>query len=200
MATSKVQIGNLALANIGDKNTIESFDELSNEAKHIKAWYDTCRTAVLEAMDWNFARKRLTLSTSSSAAPEGVWAYRYDYPSDCIAARKLVNPLGPNADAVPFEIEFDPDTGLKSIVTDLETADMVYTKNITTTALFTPYFDHALAAFLAFNIAFPLTGRTAIVESMGKKYQYMISMAEGNNSNEGVRRPPREAEWVRARA
>jgi hypothetical protein len=199
MATSKEQIGNLALVNIGSRSSIESFDEQSIEAKRIKQWYDECREAVLEAMDWNFARKRLTLSLSITDAPEGVWTYRYDYPSDCIAARKLQNPLGPDADAVPFEIELDSDTGLKSILTDLEEAKLVYTKNITSTFLFSPYFDHALAAFLAFNIAFPLTGKTSIVEAMGKKYQYMISMAEGNNANEGVGRKPREAEWIRVR-
>jgi hypothetical protein len=199
MATSKEQIANLALANIGAKNTIESFNELSTEAKLVKAWYDASREAVLEAMDWNFARKRLALSQSVTAAPDGVWTYRYDYPSDCIAAREIENPLGPDADAVPFEVELDSDTGVKSVLTDMETAKLIYTKNITSTFLFTPYFVHAMAAFLAFNIAFALTGKRGIVDDMGKKFQFMISMAEGNNMNESVRRPPREASWIRAR-
>ena len=76
MTTSAVQIANLALANIGNSNTIESFTEASKEAKLANTWYDHSRLAVLEAMDWNFARKRLVMSASPTDAPEGVWAYR----------------------------------------------------------------------------------------------------------------------------
>jgi hypothetical protein len=199
MTTSAVQIANLALANLGNSNTIESFTEASKEAKLANTWYDHSRLAVLEAMDWNFARKRLPLSQAPTDAPEGVWAYRYDYPADCIAARELENPSGPTADTVPFEIELDPDTGLKSIVTDLATAKLIYTTDVSSVFLFTPYFILALAAFLSINIAFPITGKRTIVKDMAERYTYMISMAEGNNSNEGVGRKPREAEWIRAR-
>lgn len=200
MATSKVQIGNLALANLGSKNTIESFTEESTEASLINTWYDHCRQFLLEAVDWNFARKRLILATSSEDPPSGIWAYRYGYPSDCVVAREIENSSGgTEGDAIPFEIEFEEVGDIKTILTDMQDATLIYTKNITDPSLFPSSFIHALAAFLAANMAFPLTGKTSTEDKMWRKYQFLMAQAGGNNLNEAVKPPPRLADWTRKR-
>jgi len=103
---SKVTIANFALGNIGARDSIESFDEASTAARQAKLWYDFSRVQALEGFDWSFARKRQALAlieevpTGDPVAYE--WAYRYQYPSDCVSARYIVNPAGKDADAVPL--------------------------------------------------------------------------------------------------
>jgi len=102
---SVVKICNMALSNIGAKSTIESITENTPEAKRCNLWYDFSRLQTLEIFDWNFAQKRLTLALHSDVAPDGVWTFRYQYPSDGANIRFLQNPAGETADAIPFTIE-----------------------------------------------------------------------------------------------
>ncbi len=201
MATvSKVKIANLALSNIGARSSIESLDELSAEAKQCKLWYDFAREMALEAYDWSFARKRQTLAAHSDDPPSGVWGYRYQYPSDCVKLRYLVNPLGPDADPVPFEVESSLDGSTKTILTDLEDAVAVYTWNLEQTALFSIWFVQTMAAALGYFTAFSLTGKTTIQQVMLDKFNVYLAAAEMHDANERVGAPPREAEAIRARA
>lgn len=197
---SKVKIANLALSNVGAKSSIESISEDSAEAKECDLWYDVALELVLEAYDWNFARTRLTLATHSDAPPDGVWEYRYQYPSDCVKLRSLVNPLGPDADPVPFTVETSEDGLTKTILTDLDDAVAVYTRRQTQTSMFSLFFVFTLAAALAHLIAFTLTGKTTIQDRWREIYLAYIADASAHDANETVGSPPREAEVVRGRA
>lgn len=196
-ALSAVQIGNLALSNVGSKSSIESLDERSTEAKRIKQWYDVSRKQALEAFDWSFARKREILSLSGDDPPDQ-WAYRYDYPADAIAVRKLWNPLGETADAVPYALETS--SGRKTILTNMEYAVAVYTCDVTDASLFSMHFAMTLSYLIAFYIAMSLTGKRTIKKDCLDVYNQMIMTAPAQNANENVDEPPREAEWIRGRA
>ena len=198
-ATSPVAIANMALSHIGARSKIESFDESSIEAEQTSLWYDHCRLQTLEASDWNFARKRVTLALHSEAAPEGVWAYRYQYPSDCIAARRIPNPLGPSADQVPFEIEINNTGEVKTILTNLENAELVYTKDVESPTLFSTYFVDAISHLLASYIAYSLTGTRNIKADELNIYSAMLRMAAANNANEQAEAPPKDAPWITGR-
>ena len=69
---SQVLIANMALSNIGTKSEIASLDENSVEAKQCKLWYDLSRKQALEAFDWGFARKRLTLALHADDAAKAL--------------------------------------------------------------------------------------------------------------------------------
>jgi len=195
---SKVKIGNLALSHIGAKATIESFSEDSAEAQNIDLWYDFARESVLQAFDWSFARKKDALASHSVDPDTTEWSYRYQYPADCIAARYILNPLGKDADAVPFEMREAGD-GTKSILTDQESAKLVYTQNIETTSLFTPNFVMTLSYYLASLISFSLTGKLTLKEAMENQYMKWLFISSGNNGNEEVSQDERDAVWIRAR-
>lgn len=198
-ATDKVKICNMALSNIGDRDAIESLTEGTPQANECLLWYDESRLEALEAHEWNFARQRLTLATSSDDAPSGVWTYRYQYPSNAVIVRKLQNPSGETADMVPYRIELNDAATAKTILTDLKDAVAVYTADIETTTLFTPYFVKMLAASLASNIAFALTGKLSIAKSMTELFTTLSLAAPAFNANEDKEAPPREAEWIRGR-
>jgi len=196
---SQVLIANMALSNIGTKSEIASLDENSVEAKQCKLWYDLSRKQALEAFDWGFARKRLTLALHADDAPEDRWAYRYQYPADCITARYIENPGGPTADAVPFEIELSDDGSTKSIVTDMEDAKLIYTFDQQQTGIFSLHFVETLSHLLASHIALKLTGKRSIKGDMIQAYRSLIRVAPAQNANEQIARAPREAESIRAR-
>lgn len=200
MAISAVKIANLALSHIGADSTIEAFTEATAEANVCDLWYDFSRTAVLEGYDWNFARKRITLATHSDAAPDGVWGYRYQYPADCIIARSVCNPAGSDADAVPFSVEQSDNGETKTILTDMEDAILLYTWDQELTDTYSTHFVMALSYRLASHIAFSLTGKSSLQDSMLNKYVSFMLLADASNANERVGSPPREAESIRARA
>ncbi len=205
----------MALTSIG-ADTIEAFDETSKGANTCRAWYDYSRLQALESHNWNFARKRATLAASGDDPPPGVWAFRYQYPSDCVVLRKLQNPVlngpsgggfytsdysdsGDQSDAIPYEVELDDDNDAKSILTDLDAAVAIYTKDLENTALFSPYFIRMLSTQLAGSIAFGLTGKAEIEEKMFQRFSMLQLAAPAFNANEQVQAPPRDAEWVRGR-
>lgn len=200
MATiSDVKIGNLALSHIGANATIETFADTTSTAKTVALWYDFSREEVLESFDWSFARKRQALALHAIAAPATEWFYRYQYPADTIVTRQFVNPLGPQADAVPYRIEMASD-GTKSILTDLEDAEMIYTFNQEDTTVFSSLFVEALSFMLASKIAHSITGKRALAQQMRIEYLQLLLMAPASNANEEILRGPRDVDWIRDRA
>jgi hypothetical protein len=93
LSVSEVSICNMALSKIGASSSIESLTEESAEANECNLWYTFSRRQTLQATDWGFARRRITLATHGDDPPSGVWGYRYQYPSDCLTMRKIESPV-----------------------------------------------------------------------------------------------------------
>jgi len=199
MSTSAVKIANLALSNVGTATTIESFTENSVEAKQLKLWYDFARKQTLEAFDWNFARKRLDLATHSDDAPSNEWVYRYQYPADALAIRRLENPNGKTDNAIPFEVENSESGEEKTILTDLAEARVVYTFDNTNPDMYSSVFINALSSLLAHYIGFVLTGKKAVVDGNLQRYVMFLRMAEYVSGTEKVQDKPRDTDWIRER-
>lgn len=207
----------MALSHVGTRSNIESLaEEVSTEADICRLWFDFSRTQTLEAFDWNFARKRVTLTTHGEDPPEGVWGFRYVYPGDCVSARKLENPTGTVAgqtgrwisdfstpevrgDAIPFEVETNDAGDEKTILTNLSDAKLVYTFEQKNMNLWSPMGIEAIALALASHIAFILTGKVKLAQNIATTFQNIMLLAPASNANEMVERPPRESEWVRGR-
>lgn len=212
MAVNKVTLANMALSHIGAKNTLQALTEASAEAKQCNLWYEPSRRKTLMAYDWNFARRRLALAEHSEDPPEGVWAFRYQYPASCLVAREIENGNGGRylniqlpsqganiSNAIPFEIETDSTGEQRTILTDMEDAVLIFTFDQTSTDMFSDLFDDAQSWLLAHYIAFPLTGSLTIKKAALESYMGFVRYAMGQNANEQVSGPPREAEWVRGR-
>jgi hypothetical protein len=198
MAISKVVIANMALAHIGTKSNIQSFDEKSPEAKQCSLWYDFCLQQALEGFDWSFARTRKPLAVDGDAPPEQ-WGFRYQLPADCIATRRIWNPSGDDADAVPYELEINSND-VRTLLTDLDSAVLVYTRSVTNAAIFPPLFVELVSRGLAQHIAFSITGKLEIVKAQSDTYQSLLRSAPAYDANERVGKPPRDAEWIRGRS
>lgn len=204
---SKTQIANMALSHVGDRHNVNDIDtEVSTEADEVRLWYDYSRQQALQEHNWNFARARVQLTTHEAAIPDtsntpmaGVWAYRYVYPSDCLAVRKIQHPLAPPANAVPFDIELSPDKKTKTILTDMENAVCVYTFDQQEMSLYSPKFVLALSLALAVNICYTLSGKLKLKNLLYRDFLTVSASAAADSANEQVSPPPRDAESIRAR-
>ena len=202
MTISANLICNMALSHVGARSTVEDFTtEDTAEAQACKLWYDFSREQALRMHNWSFSRKRQTLASHAVDPPDGLWSFRYQYPSDCLKILNLVNPFGRQADAIPFEIETAEDAGAvtRTILTDLDDAVARYSFNVVDTTLFTPFFTELFSFGIAQHIAFSLTGKREIQADMIKIYTQMTILAPRADAQEGVEEEVRDADQIRAR-
>lgn len=81
---TKTELANIALGHLGSA-LIQSVDEVSPSAQHIRRMWDFVRDGLLRQKDWNFALKRATLSRLSEDPLFG-WTAAYQLPSDYLRA------------------------------------------------------------------------------------------------------------------
>lgn len=198
-SVSKAQICNIALAHINQTETqISNLDtDTGTIAIQCRIHYDIAREFVLSDHDWNFAKKRVLLADIGS--PPTNWAYRYDYPSDCLKMREIER-ITRKEIPVPFGIEDDgTDNGL-CIVTDRDEATGIYTRNVKNVSLFSASFVSAFGWYLASELAPALTGDMKKQEGTLTVYRNYMNAAKATDSEEGSSDPELDSPWERARA
>lgn len=154
MATSAVDICNVALSRAGISRVIASLDEASTEAQICRAIYPSALDAVLSAAPWPFATKRAVLTPIADGA-RGGYAFAYTLPGDCIAVQEVFGGRRLREDQkIPFQIETDAD--LRILLTDREDAEIKYTARVENPLTFHPLFVEALSWYLAEDLAISL--------------------------------------------
>lgn len=197
---SKVRICNMALSKVGSRSNVEDLDtERTPAANACRVWYDAARITTLETYHWSFAKKRLALSLHADAPPQE-WTYRYSWPSDCVAARLIENPLGLDADAVPFDSELGASDETRSIVTDMPEAVLIYTKDLDSPTLYSMHFINMMATQLAVFINPEITGKVRIATRLEREFSQLALLAPEHDADSSVPRAERDAPWIRARA
>ena len=181
--SSEVEVCNIALGAIGAKSLITDLDPTQGtEERHCALFFNATREMVLRDKDWPFARKTIALVQLTDDPIPG-WDYRYQYPTDCLAARKVIN----STDAITpqkFELGISDDLNDKNIFSNQESAYLQYTARVTITPMYDSNFIFALAYALAARLAMPLTKKPAMQSSMQQQYMSLLSMAATNAANE----------------
>jgi len=200
MASSKLDIWNLALVEIGHSELVANPDEGSVAADLCGLLYEQCRDYVLEDFPWRFAKRRSTLAIIAGTPPLA-WGYQYAIPADCLRIRALTNPLTrtPLAEAkIPFERATDGTNNL--LYTDLPDAELIYTMRITDVSRFDASFVASLVYYLASKLAVPLRGAAggALADAMLNKYMGQVRIAAAKSLNEGFDTTP-DGEFLQAR-
>jgi hypothetical protein len=85
------------------------------------------------------------------------------------------------------------------ILTDQVTVRLEYVANVTTTTLFDPLFDEALAAMVADKIAFKITGSEATQERSARHLKKVMQASRFVDTVENPSEPLDSDEWIRAR-
>ena len=163
MATSKVQIANLALMHVGEKS-ITSFTDGSNAANTINQVYDVVRDAVLTDHPWNFAVKRIIPSLDATAPVYG-FTYRFDLPTDYLRL---------------LEIDENPEYKISGlfIECDVNPIKIKYIAKNDTAIEYDPLFVQALALRLSSTICERLTQSSTLSKELFENYLKAISAAK----------------------
>ena len=185
MAT-KTEICNIAISNLGVGKEIQDFNtENSEEANACRRYFDTLLEATLRDFPWPFATKIISLGLIEEQ-PTDEWDYSYQYPSDCLKARRVISGVRNDSrqSRAPYRILHN-DSG-RIIYTDQREAQLEYTALLTDPVYFSPDFVIAFAWRLSSYIA----PRLAKGDPFGLRQQSMqmydaeISRARTASANE----------------
>lgn len=204
MATSKAQVFNMALGNVGITGRVEDADnESSAEAIACRVYYDQCFGQVLEARAWPFCTKKLKLTVLAlDDVLDTEWAYRYQYPVDCALAQKIMNPTYRTEgqdQKIPFEVMDQADGYGKVIYTDQVDAILKFNQKITDLNKLSFSAIQALAILLAANIATPLRVDAKIIAGAQKQANGWLAEAANFAMRERQDDPQPQSEFVTGR-
>ncbi len=206
-----IQAVNLALVRIGVSKTVVTLQDQTREAFTAIQVYDHEFRATLRSFPWPFATRYLALGviTGSVTTPVNAdWIYAYNYPDDCIFARRIVESATArtfNENPVPFRV------GREGIVLVVYTNDDQSATPPVTCLEYTAIFDcpahlgdelfiSALAWRLAASFAPSLARDSKKAEIAWAMFLHTIDTAAAIASKEGQQNKPGGAEWINARA
>lgn len=190
MTISVVSICNRALDLLG-ADPITALTDTSKAARLCNRNYEPVRDAVLRGYPWNSAMKRAELPALTST-PEFDFAYEYQLPSDFLRMWRI------NEDdegLVKWRLE-----GRKILTDQSAPLCIVYVKQITDPAEFDPLLADCIAARLAAEIAYSLTGSASVKQEAENSYLRRLAEARKVDAQEiGVPEAFEANDWIESR-
>lgn len=199
MATSIVDIYNMALNAVGTRDDVSSPSENSREAEVCRRWYDNARDLILRAAFWPSAEAFSRLSvlaerdeteawTSSDPAPG--FRFAYAVPNDLLVPRY-------QADFGRFT--FGVYGSQRAVMSNTEQVILAYTRQQTNVGLWDNALLMAIVYSLAAHIAMPLHGKPARAKSMADQANNLILSARELAANTGENQYDTVPDWIAAR-
>lgn len=183
MAANVVDLVNQSLRGIGYRHRIADIYEGSPASRAALEIYGQTRDELLRSEDWDFARRKLSLTLLKGPPPPGGynpqqpwdptfpapgWLYEYAYPADMIELGAILPPpfLFPDRDPKPavFRIDNDPlpvpadptVPGAKVVLTNIAGAIAVYRARVTDPSAWNPGFTATIVERLAAKLTIAL--------------------------------------------
>ena len=189
MASSEVAIVNLALAKLGEESLTALTDE--NPAGRLaNRNYASLRDAVLRERQWNCATRRTTLSKLATAPTFG-FSNAFALPADFVRLIQLED------QSDDFRIENTTDG--RVVVSDNNSVNLVYIFRLTDVVKMDELLKQAIAARLAWEFAYKLTGDRNLRNDMAAEYQRVLAEAAHVDALEAPVETIQPSEWVEAR-
>jgi hypothetical protein len=198
---STVDIANYALNNLGASN-ISSLDENSKAARVVNQRYDAVRDAVFRAHPWNCLIERAQLAQDTDTPAFG-YAYQYALPTNPYCLRVLEFSNGTlsypqdnitnNSGGPVFVIEG------RKLLTDEAVARIKYIGRITDPQQYDASLVEALAARLAAEVCYAITGSTSMVQIQTSLYEAKINEARFNDATEGATQRLEASDFIESR-
>lgn len=177
MSGSIVELTNQALFMLGQKSII-SMTEDTETARLCNGRFVYVRNAVLRSYPWNCAITRAALAQSLDL-PAWEYEYKYALPTDPLCLRVLdMEERGESG--YLFKVEG------RWIFTDAPTCNIIYVAQITDVNEMDALLREAIAARLAADICYALTGNSAQQETMWQLYEQKIRQAKSIDAQEGT--------------
>lgn len=187
MSLSAVQICNRALDILG-ADPILSLADNTEAGRLCNRNYAAVRDAVLRAYPWNAAMRRAALPALAEPPAWGA-AFAYELPADCLRLWQVEN-----EGHVDWRVEG------RRVVTDLgPPLKVLYLARLDDTSLFDPLMGEAIAGRLAADLAYRLTGSTALGNHAWSLYQAKLAEARRVDAQEGTPDRLVARDWLDAR-
>lgn len=201
MASTEAQIVNIALLRVGSRAVIDSLDEATTEAQVAKIVYAHVRDTTLAAFAWPFATKRADLALLADVERSG-WTYVYALPADCLEAQRLWSGsrVPTKGTEPPFELEATDDLSSRLLLTDTESAELIYTAKVTAVSVWPPLFVDALAWALAAEFCLSLPVKPELSTRAQQRYQLALAAAKSQALREAQDDPPPNSEFITIRS
>jgi len=145
----------------------------------------------LEAHHWAFATGAADLALVHGVAETATaralgYAFAFMRPADCLKARRLT-------DDAPFE------PAGRLILCNVDKARLIYTRDLTESAVFPAAFTRALSFLLASLLAVPLMQSQKLERSMLEKYLSLVEAARETDADQGAPAGEPSVAWIEAR-
>jgi hypothetical protein len=183
VANTAVDICNLALARIGQRQFIGSLTDPSTAGQLCNVLYAPARDATLASAPWQFATKRATLAAVAGQTWDG-WGYGYALPTDFVAVRYLYPGVrAPTLEQrIPYSLEYSGSVPV--LLTDQSPALLVYICNAVPEVLFPPLFVQAVAWKLAAELALGLPEKSRLAVAMENAWRAALGQAIPVDANQ----------------
>lgn len=199
--TSTVSIVNNALNIIGASNITE-LEENSKTARVMNQMYESIRDDVFRAHPWNCLIRRANLAQSVDT-PAFDYAYQYALPTDPYCLRVLEFQNG----SMTYPYENLVGQGNKpffviegrNILTDSGTARIKYIARITDPSQYDAGLISVLAARLASEAAYAITGSTSVVQLADALYERKLRAARFSDATENATVRLEASDFIEAR-
>jgi len=176
MAASDVEICNIALA-VLEEQRITSLTESTEQGRYCNIHYDDARDFVLRLHPWNFATRRAVLA-QDAVAPLFGYDNAFKLPTDpyCLRVISVNDP----SDPPNWKIEG------RLLLIDESVVDLVYIGRIIDVTQYDAGFVQALAHYLAWKLAKPLTGSKTEADQKAKDFAAILRQARSVDGSEDV--------------
>jgi hypothetical protein len=189
MATSNVQIANLALQKLGVSRKLESLTQDHPNARTLNLAFEPIRAAELRRYDWSFAIKRESIAADANGPTWGDWN-RYGKPNDFIRLLRDDE----TGQRVDWKIE-----GLFILSRTTSPLEIRYLAKITDPNFYDALFIEALAAKLAWQCCEEITGSVSKRDRCQSDYDFAIAEARRIGAIEKEAQDSPEDDWLNAR-
>jgi hypothetical protein len=198
VASSELDIYNLAIAHAGVDASLTNLADKSREAELCRLFYDNVQKKVLSAAPWSEAKKTARLNLLATATdedwidgdPEPGWTFAYKRPNDFIYPRYTSNYgrfiLGNRG-------------GENVIYSGEEDALLTYTFQQTDVAKWSQWLIDAVSYALAASIIIPLSGKNDRAQLMYSLANQHILIAREMTANEDNQQLESLPPWLAAR-
>ena len=171
MIITKTQICNMAIGELGGQLIADFDTDTTPVANLCRLYYPLSLKTLLEDMPYTFAMKRVNLVAHVIDPSNNLYAYRFQLPDDFIQI---------------VEVEDQQDYRIDGslLLSHSLTVWIRYVYALENTAEMSGHFITALMALMTIHLCMPITRHITYVEVFEKRYEKVLLMARGRDSQQ----------------
>jgi hypothetical protein len=192
MGQNALQIANIALSRLGARS-LDSLSEDSTNGRHTRLRYPSVRDMLLRDHVWAFAKKYQSMAPTAAVTDLAPWAHKFTIPSDC----GRILSISRSNETVAYERIANEIFAVESIL-DIRYVRAFGSEVVDDAFIFPDDFGEAAAAYLAAQLAIPISQNRSLYDLNMQDYRERIAMARFNGATERYGNYEQNSTWLDA--